>query len=146
MASGKRLTKAEQHERALRAALTWPDAEIPPALTEDQCRELSNAAPGGQARAWTYNLGRGEVALGAFDRYNHVPDGRFRTNMFPSRGLGGPWYATREDACVVLRAQMTREAAEKLLTIDARIQSLLSMDLPHDAPESGADADRGMAP
>lgn len=139
----KRLNKAEAAALALHDALAWP-ARAEPAMIDDAAlKDLVAASGSGSVRLWTYNLG-GFVFLGDTDGRNHSHSGPMRRNDFNSRGAGGPWYPTREDACLALRWGMTREAAKGLLSVDARIGALLASPMPDEAPESAEEtAPRG---
>ena len=133
--AGKRLNKAERAALALHGALAWPAKAEPERIDEPGLRDLLVASVNGSLRLWTYNLG-GYVSLGETDGRNHSHSGPMRTNDFNSRGAGGPWYATRGDACLALRWAMTRQAAQGLLSLDGRIESLLASPLPDGAPDA----------
>ncbi len=135
--AGKRLNKAERAALALHGALSWPERAEPASIDEAALRDLLAASSTGSLRLWTYNVG-GYVFLGETTGRDHSKSGPLRTDDFNSRGPGGPWHATRDDACLALRWAMTRQAAQALLSLDGRIESLLASPLPEGAPEAGA--------
>jgi hypothetical protein len=135
---GKRPTKAEAAAMALRDALAWPSSPEPERLSDEAIKELLAASGKAQVRLWNFNLG-GYVELGSTDGRNHNGSGPMNKDNFNTRGVGGPWYSTREDACLAMRWAMTRQAAKGLLSIDGRIACYLDAPLHPDAPEAAED-------
>jgi hypothetical protein len=139
----KRLNKAEAAALALHDALAWPARAEPERIDDAAIKDLVAASDAGSVRLWTYNLG-GFVSLGDTDGRNHSHSGPMRRDDFNSRGAGGPWYTTREEACLAMRWGMTRQAAKGLQSIDERIEALMASALPDGAPESAEEpAPRG---
>jgi len=136
MARTKRPTRAEARERDLRAALSWPE-DAPAPLTQDECLALVGGQFGKTVvRAWTYNVARGDVTLGAFAYAVHRSDGPLDTPLARSQGWGGPWFLSRDAALAALRMAATREAAERLHALDARIGNMRAAALPDAAPDA----------
>ena len=105
-----------RRELRLHRALRWPEQEPTPI---DMDAALAGAE-NGRVVAWTYLAGytRQDVLQGCFSSNFHSIGHTSRTN---SQGRGGPWYATKLEALQALRAQVTRDVAATLLSIDEEI-------------------------
>lgn len=112
-AAERRRIEAEERDRAVFAALAWPQEPCPQPWSKERVYEAGWTVSGSgdsPIRAWTYNAYSLRATYGSFDPYAHSTD----DDRPRSKGQGGPWFATEVEARLAMRWAVCREMAETL--------------------------------